>query len=123
LRVELLRAVGVELPEADGEELHQLARVVLVRADRAARLHAVGEVEVHPHRSAQGHVAHQRAVVAEGVAREDLQVRDDHVGVRVLVERDDPHLAERIDDALAQLILSRARVVEERVDRVRPRRR
>ena len=62
---------GLSSHEPDREQLHQLARVVLVGTDvaRGVGLLVAEHRQVHAHRRMQRHVLHQLAEVAEGVAR------------------------------------------------------
>jgi hypothetical protein len=60
--------------------------------------------EVKAHLRTGGNLPEQRAVVAEGVGAQDLQVGHDLVRVDVLVHRDDDDLAQRIGHPLPKLI-------------------
>jgi hypothetical protein len=105
-------AVGVEPDQADGEQLQQFAREVLVGAATGRRLVAVGQVQVLAHLRTDGHLAQQRAVVAEGVAAQQLQVGRRLLGVVVLVHRDHDDLAQRVGHPLAQLVGRRGQPVQ-----------
>jgi hypothetical protein len=118
-RVALRRAVRVELHEADGEQLHELARVVFVGADisRRVRFLIAEHREVHAHHRVQRHVLHQGAEVAECVARQRVVVVGEPE--RILCERDLRHhhdLRQRPGDALAQLVVAVHDVLEPDVD-------
>ena len=107
--------------QADREQLHHFARVVLVGTDVARRvgLLVLDVAEIDAHRRMQGHVFDQRAVVAEGVAAEHVvpaRERPGLVGQRAVLARDDEDLAQRERDALAQLI-GRQRKAATRVGR------
>ena len=69
-------AIGVELIQTDREQLHHLARVVLVghAARRGVLLLVVQVREVHAHHRMQRDVLQQVAEVAECAARERVQV-------------------------------------------------
>ena len=69
--VELLRAIRIQPDRADREELEDLARVVLVGPRARVAVH----VEVVAHRRVERDLVEQVAIVAEGVAVEDLEVR------------------------------------------------
>ncbi len=104
LRVHLQRPVHVHFPQPDREQLHQLARIVLVRRTVRRRLAAVGQIEILAHRRTERHVAHQGAEVAEGVPRQQPHPRRELFAAAGLVGRHDDELAEREDHSLAQLI-------------------
>ena len=118
------RAVGVpsaiELDEADREELHELARVVLVGPDvaRRVRLLIAEHREVHAHHRMQRHVLDQRAEIAEGVcARACRSSRRARTDSRRRADLRDHHdLRERERDALAQLVVAVQRVLEPDVE-------
>ena len=106
LGVDLARAVGIQLVEADGEKLHHLARVVLVGvgALRGVGLLAADHVEVIAHRGVQRHVLEELAVVREGVAVQHVHVRRHRVGIEVRRHvGDHEDLGERERHARAQL--------------------
>eukprot|EP00967_Tisochrysis_lutea_P158541 scaffold324392_cov53-Tisochrysis_lutea.AAC.2 len=88
--VELARAVGRELPQTDGEELHDLACVVLV-----------GELA---RGGARAHAMHVK-VAAKGVAHEDVIVAEPTLGLFVVACGRYDDLRERKGDALAELVL------------------
>ena len=110
-RIEGLRAVFVEHPEPDREELHDLARIVLVghrpRALGGERL-VLKEGEVVRHGRRVRGLAQHVAVRAEGVAHKDVVEVDPGLGIPVpeavaaLANHDD--LRERPRDTLAQLV-------------------
>ncbi len=123
-RVQAHRAVLVELPQAEGEQLHQLTSVVLVRHRRrrtvGTRDGVVGApiesvVQVLGHRRTQGHLADQGLEVAKRIAREQPHPRRQLAAAFVLVGRDDDDLAEREDHALAELVMPVGHVQEERI--------
>jgi hypothetical protein len=107
----LLRAVHVEHPKSDGEELHDLTGEVLVgvRAGRYVALIAeVGEVPRHHGR--EGHLTQEGVEVAQRVAHQDVVVSQVRLGNggktnATLAYDDDLHQAPC--DALAQLICTR----------------
>ena len=105
--VELGCAVSVEEVEAHGEELHELAGVVLV-GDLGGAVHgdgfvAVEHVEIGAHAGGEGDVLHDGGEVAEGVVDESVLEGDDGAGVDG-VGGDDEHLGEGEGDALAKLV-------------------
>ncbi|MEZ5458351.1 MAG: hypothetical protein R3E65_03145 [Steroidobacteraceae bacterium] len=115
-RIEARRAVGVELDEPDREQLHQLARVVLVGAQVRARHGALvaEHRQVHTHRRMQRDVLEQHPEIAEGVAREhvvEVGGRETEVLQRPNL-RDHHDLRQREGDALAQLVLAHEGVLE-----------
>eukprot|EP00968_Pinguiococcus_pyrenoidosus_P003052 scaffold180_cov311-Pinguiococcus_pyrenoidosus.AAC.34 len=112
----LARAVFVELVEADGEQLHDLARVVLVREHRVPKLprelqgERLVEAEHVRHGDAVGHFLQGISEVAEGVAHEDVIVRDQRlVGVPDARVEDvhDEYLGEGPRHALPKLVRRR----------------
>ena len=124
-RVDLRRAVVAQLDEADREELHDLARVVLVGEDLDAvpllvvRVRLVAPVrEVAPHQRVVRHLAQHVAERAERVADENVVVvRPDLLLVpprlgALLAEHED--LRERPRDALPQLVVRLERDVRPR---------
>ena len=85
--VALGRAVRVQLEQADGHELHDLARIVLVRRTRSGRilLHVAQVGQVAAHHGAQRDRLEDVPVIAEGVGGERVVVGAgaegiDHVG-------------------------------------------
>ena len=111
--IEFERAVGLELIEADGEELHDLARVVLVgRGEQVALvivggLRAAQRAEVDAHDRAERDVFEQGAEIAEGAVHKQVVVV--RHALRVVEERavnvgDDKELAQGEGDALTELI-------------------
>ena len=93
--------------QADREQLHQLARVVLIgdlghAADRA-RLRAVQHVQVRAHPRREGHVLHHGVEVAERIVQQSVLVRSHRACVDG-VGRDDEHLAHRKRHSLPQLV-------------------
>mmetsp|Transcript_23380 Transcript_23380/g.55644 ORF Transcript_23380/g.55644 Transcript_23380/m.55644 type:complete len:256 (-) Transcript_23380:119-886(-) len=117
LRVELSRAVGVELEQADGEQLHHFARIVLVGL--AAGLRVLFEValgaEELAHFGGQGHVLQQLAEVAEHVATQQIPVPRGRevapVVVLGLISCDDKHLGQRQGESLSHLVRRRDHLV------------
>ena len=107
----LRRAVLVEQLGPDREELHDLARVVLVRVVLGGRVH----VQVLAHRRVQRLLVQDVPVIAERVQVEDAQVRRHLEGVSERVLGNDDDLVERPPDALAQLVRAVERVGEEPV--------
>ena len=102
-------AVRVEPVQADREELHHLARVVLVGNAGAGLLLVAQPREVQAHHRMQRNVLDQLPVVAEGVAGQRVVVGRDaarRVGHRAVVERDHEDLRQREAHALAQLVLA-----------------
>mmetsp|Transcript_41215 Transcript_41215/g.96362 ORF Transcript_41215/g.96362 Transcript_41215/m.96362 type:complete len:583 (-) Transcript_41215:713-2461(-) len=108
-RVELGRAIGIELDETDGEQLQHFTRKVLVwmGALVGALLLAAQQIEVVAHGRVQRHVLQQRAPVAEGIAVEHVHIAAH--GRRADVGRDiadDEDLQQRPADAGTQLVLA-----------------
>ena len=93
-------AVGCELHQPDREQLHQLARVVLVgqAAGRRVGLAAALVREVAAHRDAGRDLLEQRAVRAEGVGLQDVE----EGGRRELAERGAGDVGDRHHDQLRQ---------------------
>ena len=117
---ELRRAVEVDLGEADREELHHLAREVLVGHAAGHRIGLlvaqVREVDAH-HRAGRDRLE-QRAVVAERVLAEQVHVIGQPVGGRgdrAALGRNDDDLRQRELHALAQLVRRGYRLLPERV--------
>eukprot|EP00968_Pinguiococcus_pyrenoidosus_P010467 scaffold825_cov249-Pinguiococcus_pyrenoidosus.AAC.62 len=113
VRVEHRRAVGVQLPQADGKQLHDLSGVVLVREDPAPAVQLVLEgPRVHEceHGGHEWRVAHfpqHVEEVAEAVAHEDVVVG--RIGLLEVLRAgalfvDHEDLRKRPCHALAQLI-------------------
>ena len=68
-------AIGIQLDQADGEELHHLPSVVLIRhTPLAIRLLIALGVEVNPHHRAQGHVLQQISEIAKRMFFQDIPV-------------------------------------------------
>ena len=115
----LLRAVVVQLPQADGEELHHFARVVLIGIGGGVALVVAQHGEELAHHGIEGHILEQLAEVSEGVGAQHVVV----VGLaarhalngRGVVAGDDEHLRERVLDALAQLVGRGQRLLPEGV--------
>ena len=100
---------GLSWKQADGEQLHQLARVILVGPGVAGwvGLVVVPHVQVLAHGGAERDIFHQRAEVREGIVLQDLQVRHQLCGRIFLDGGNHEHsLAQREGHALAQLILA-----------------
>ena len=114
--VQLRRAVRVELDQADREELHELARVVLVGADieLRVRLPVPQHREIDAHHRVQRDLLDQLAEIAEGVARERVVVvrEADRIPVGERDLRGDQDLRQRPCHALAQLVAAPHRVLE-----------
>ena len=74
--VELAAAIGVQFPQPDGEQLHDLSGEILIgiAVDRGIRLLVAGMAEIHAHRGMEGDIEQQVAVVAEGVADQGIVV-------------------------------------------------
>jgi hypothetical protein len=105
------RAIGVQFDQANREQLHDLARIVLVGHTTALRVFLlVAQVgQVQPHHRMQADVFQQRTVVAEGVGGEHVVVRSHSarvVGHRAVTERDHEDLRERKGHPLTQLVLA-----------------
>ena len=106
-------AVGVELFEADGEELHHLAGIVLVRGlreftGRVVAFLLVADVgEIHAHHRVQGHVLQQLAKIAEGVAGQHVVIAGHPLRIMagIATGRHHEDLGQRIRNALAQLVV------------------
>ena len=111
----LYRTVLIELVHAQGEELHQFARVVLirVRTECRVRLIVVHHVQIAPHGRAQRDVAHDRAVVRERILQKQPHIWR-HALHRDRISGCHPDLAQRQSHALAQLIGIRQSVREKR---------
>ncbi len=120
---ELRRAVRVQFVETDGEELHHLARVVLVGHAIARRvLLAVAQVrQVEAHHRMERDLIEELAVVAEGVPAEHVEIGSDaalELGDGRVLERDHEDLRQRERDTPAQLILARRGFPPERIHHV-----
>src|SRR5262245_43613601 len=76
LGVPLLGAIQIELDEPNGEQLHQLARIVLVWPDieRVVWLTVTAHVEVLAHHRMERDLLQQLTEIAEGAAREQIVV-------------------------------------------------
>ncbi len=112
---QLRRAVGVELDQSDREQLHHLARIVLVR--HAAVVAAVGKRgEVLPHRRVLRDRLEQFAIVAEGMGRERVQIGGQRMRGRLqrgVRGRGDEDLRQRVGHALPQRIRAGDRLFPE----------
>ena len=73
-RVELLRSIVIQLIEADGEELHDFARVVLVGIGGGVAFVVAEHGEHLAHHRVEGHVLKQCAEVAEGILAQQVVV-------------------------------------------------
>ncbi len=78
------RAILIELPDADGEKLHQFAAEILIAtrsARRAGNIHAgiVGDVLILAHGRVHGHVFHDLPVIGERVVVVHAQVSQIHL--------------------------------------------
>ena len=73
-RIQLLRAIVIQLVEADGEELHHLARVVLIGIGGGIALVVAQHREELAHHRIQGHVLKQLPEVPECVRTEQIVV-------------------------------------------------
>ncbi len=120
--VELRRAVDGELHEPDREELHQLARIVLVGSDvgRGIGLLVAEHAQVDAHRGMQRDGFDQLAVIAKPPRREQIVVGGQRI--RLVAERadlrHDHDLRQRERDALAQLVGAGHGVAEPDVDAI-----
>ena len=107
----LVRAIALEPPETDREQLHDLARVVLVGVRAGDVQAAIGIVrEVLGHQRRVTYLVEDGAIRAEGVAHEDVVVHGPLLDVAELevvqaLLADDEDLRERKGGALAQLIV------------------
>ncbi len=117
--VEVHRAIDVELPQPEREELQQLAREVLVGRGVGLTIRAGAEltrsvpvtrtpvepvVQVLAHRRAEHDLAQERAVAAERVPRQQLHPRRHlHTAIHLVGGHHDD-LAQGEDHALAQLV-------------------
>ncbi len=90
----------------DGEQLHQLARVILVgeRARGGISHGVVGHVEILAHGWTQRHVAHDLPVIGKRVGQQHVLEQNHILVPDQLLERRYEDLAERERDSLAQLI-------------------
>ena len=119
VRAEGEGAVGLELGQADGEELHDFAGVVLVGrgAGDGVGFGVTQGAEVAAHRRVEGDVFEEGAEVAEGAVAEEIVVVGDGFSLVVAAEAhvgDDEDLAEGEGDALAKLVGSGEGVFEPR---------
>ena len=117
---ELGRAVEVDLGEPDREELHHLAREVLVGHAAGERIGLlVAQVrEVDAHDRARRHRFEQRAVVAERMLAEQVDVVGEavaDVGDGAAFSGYDDDLRQRVLHTLPQLVRCRNRLLPERV--------
>ena len=109
--IQLDRAIDVQTNGSDGEELQNLARVVLVRSDSAVSV----DVEIIPHRGIERDFVQQLPIVSESVAIERLQIRSHPARLSDVEPRDHDDLMQSERDSLTQLICSVQRVHEEPV--------
>ena len=121
--LQLLRAVVVELPEADGEQLHDLAGVVLVGIGGGVAFVVAEHVEELTHHRAQGHVLKELAEVAEGVLAQHVVVTGFAAGHaldgRGVVAGDDEQLAQGVLHSFPQLVVAgQSRLPELALDQV-----
>ena len=109
------RAVGVQLPHADGEELHHLACVVFVGIDGAVGLVVVHHVEVVAHHRRERHLGQQVLEIAERVVHSICWYARHAVGH----VHDDPDVTKICESAKATRWRNwsgpRERIAEERV--------
>ena len=115
VRIEPAGAVGVQLALADGEELQELARVVLVRLDvlRRVGLRVVDHVEELAHGRAERDLVHDVAEVREREVRQNLLVEADAAHRLQLGARDHQDLRQCECDPLPELVGRGHRVLEE----------
>ena len=107
LGIELETAIEVTLHQTDREELHDLARIILVGGDGAASFLVLKMAEVDAHERAVGHLFQHGPVGSEGVRREHVPVGCGAVVIVVygcVVLRDDDDLGKGESHALAQLV-------------------
>ncbi len=107
--VELERSVLIQFVKSDGEQLHDFARVVLVRAgvQHRVRLVVMHHVEVIAHGWVKGDVLEQLSKIAEGILGQQIPVGRHAFRMiihGVAVAGDDHELTQREGDALAQLV-------------------
>ncbi len=101
------RAVHIELIQADGEQLHQFARVVLIRyrPGRWIGLDAAEEGQVQAHGDAGGYTLHEIAIIAKRALPQHVEVRCHHERPPAAGEPVDAHhplVEQRQSHALAQ---------------------
>mmetsp|Transcript_44420 Transcript_44420/g.103655 ORF Transcript_44420/g.103655 Transcript_44420/m.103655 type:complete len:230 (+) Transcript_44420:2728-3417(+) len=107
VRAEHLGAVRVELPQADGKELHDLTGVVFIREEPITvegTVPLVGEVVAHDW--AVGHFSQHVAEVAEGMPDENVIVVNVHLSMvgRGVIRRNDEDLCQRPCHPLPELV-------------------
>ena len=114
--VEHRASIGIQFGQAEGEELHQLARVILVGRGPFGRIRLVivRHVQIRAHGGTQGHGFDNVAVISEGVVAEDPPVRWKRVGGMNRHLRHHPDLRKDERHALPQLVLPRHGVLEKR---------
>ena len=100
----------LSLQQADGEELHQLAGVILVgdRAGRRVRLPVAGEGQIIAHRRRWSRsLCSKVAEIAERIVEQHVDIGGDRElppGQVDAVDADDEEIEQRHADALAQLV-------------------
>ena len=105
----LRRAIRVELVEAEREQLHQLARIILVGdgAGRAIGLLVAEEGQERRHRRIGRDRVEQCAIIAERIVHQHVDVGGGGELLPVEVhaaDSDDQHVEQRHPDALTQLV-------------------
>jgi hypothetical protein len=103
------RAVDIQLVEPDREQLHHLARIVLVGLAAGGRIFLLvaGRVQVIAHRRVQGHLFEQRPIASEGLRGQQIPVARELellVGAGDAVEADDEDLGQGQRHALSQAV-------------------
>ena len=114
-RIEQQCPVHVQFPEPDREELHDLARVVLVRIralDRV-RLRVVDHVEVVAHQRVDADAEQDVEVIVEREVLQHLLIIAVRVPDRIVGRRNHVDLGQRPGNALAKLVGRGERVLEE----------
>ena len=116
LCISLHRSVGIELVESDREQLHDLARVVLVRLAPGGGvfLEVAARVQIEAHRRVQRYLLEQRPEIAEGVCCKKVPVGRDHVGRIETVDgrqRHDEELRQGQRQAFAHRVRARQQLV------------
>ena len=111
LSIDLAGAVGVELPQSDREQLHDLARVVLVwvAIDGRICLLVAYMTEISAHAGMHRHLHQDVEVVAKSVADKDVIVigHAEHLILQVgIATRGNEDLTECKGDTLTELVLS-----------------
>ena len=104
--VELAGAVHVQLPQADREQLHDLAGEVFVRhpVDRRVGLAVADVAQIPAHPRVDGDFVKQRPVAAERVADHGVVPVRRGDAVAVALRPDHHDLAERPGDPLAEFV-------------------